>query len=88
MTIINGNGFVLRTWKKGDEESLVENANNKKIWLNLTHTFPHPYKMQDAKKWIKFTNKRLNKKTIFAIIKNTNINKPLFLFIISLLLTT
>lgn len=70
MIIIKGNGFVLRTWKKGDEESLVENANNKKIWLNLAHTFPHPYKMQDAKKWIKFTNKRLNKKTIFAIIIN------------------
>ncbi len=68
MTIIKGNGFILRPWKKGDETSLTENANNKKIWINLTHTFPHPYTIRDAKKWVKFSNKKLNKKTIFAII--------------------
>ncbi len=44
--------FLLRPWQRGDEKSLIENANNKKIWNNLRDYFPHPYTQQDAESWI------------------------------------
>lgn len=42
----------IRSWKAGDEPSLVRNANNKRVWLNLLDTFPYPYTFEDAKSWI------------------------------------
>ncbi len=68
MMVFKGNGFLLRPWKKGDEESLAENANNVKVWRNLTNLFPHPYTKKDAKDWIKRCQKKKEKKTKFAII--------------------
>ena len=42
----------IRSWKAGDEASLVSNANNKRVWLNLLDTFPYPYTFDDARTWI------------------------------------
>jgi ribosomal-protein-alanine N-acetyltransferase len=42
----------IRSWESGDERSLVSNANNRRIWLNLVDTFPHPYTTDDARSWI------------------------------------
>jgi ribosomal-protein-alanine N-acetyltransferase len=50
---------VVRDWLRGDEPSLVRHANNRKIWLNLRDTFPHPYTMGDARRWIDFTTAEL-----------------------------
>lgn len=58
---------TLRYFKEGDEESLVRNANNKNVWINLRDFFPHPYTLQDAKNWIKQTQ-LTDPKTIFAIV--------------------
>src|SRR6218665_2729103 len=44
--------FILRRWQSGDEQSLVENANNYKIWKNLKDVFPHPYTITDAYEWV------------------------------------
>lgn len=33
----------LRPWTVDDKPSLVRYANNRKVWLNLTDGFPHPY---------------------------------------------
>lgn len=44
---------TLRPWRRGDEASLVRHANNRKIWLNLRHRFPHPYTPADAGKWVR-----------------------------------
>ena len=44
--------FSLRDWRRGDEQSLVRHANNRKIWRNLRDLFPHPYTMADAEGWI------------------------------------
>jgi ribosomal-protein-alanine N-acetyltransferase len=33
----------IRPWRRTDLDSLVEHANNRKIWLNLRDAFPHPY---------------------------------------------
>jgi [ribosomal protein S5]-alanine N-acetyltransferase len=46
--------FRLRPWQAGDEASLVQHANNYKIWLNLRDTFPHPYTWQDAHTWVQY----------------------------------
>lgn len=42
----------IRSWAQGDVTSLVDNANNRRVWLNLLDTFPHPYTTRDAKAWI------------------------------------
>jgi RimJ/RimL family protein N-acetyltransferase len=42
----------IRSWEKSDEASLVRNANNRRVWLNLVDTFPHPYTPEDARAWI------------------------------------
>jgi RimJ/RimL family protein N-acetyltransferase len=44
--------FILRSFKNGDQESLVENANNVSIFNNVKDTFPHPYTYEDASWWI------------------------------------
>ncbi len=46
--------YLIRSWEKTDAESLIEYANNRKIWLNLRDIFPHPYSGQDARNWIDF----------------------------------
>ena len=45
----------LRPLRRGDEESLTLQANNRKVWLNLRDPFPHPYTRADAEQWIKAT---------------------------------
>lgn len=42
---------VLRDWQRSDKASLVRHANNRKVWRNLTHRFPHPYTDADADRW-------------------------------------
>ena len=42
---------TLRPWRVGDETSLVRNANNRRVWRNLSR-LPHPYTRQDADAWI------------------------------------
>jgi ribosomal-protein-alanine N-acetyltransferase len=46
------NKCTLRAWQTGDEESLVHNANNRNVWINLRNSFPHPYTLADARNWI------------------------------------
>lgn len=46
----------LRPWKPEDETDLVRHANNRRIWRNLTDSFPHPYTEADADSWIQFAN--------------------------------
>lgn len=47
---------ILREWKTGDEESLVQHANSRAIWRNLRDAFPHPYTLADASHWIEVAN--------------------------------
>ena len=49
--VIKSKRFILRTFRKGDEESLKENISNKKIARN-TLSIPYPYTLKDAKEWI------------------------------------
>lgn len=47
---------VLRPWRDGDQPSLVRNADNRRVWRNMTHTFPHPYTLDDANWWLSVAN--------------------------------
>jgi len=43
---------TVRSWRHGDEASLVRHANNRRIWVNLRDRFPHPYTFDDAEQFI------------------------------------
>jgi [ribosomal protein S5]-alanine N-acetyltransferase len=49
-------GVNLRRWQAGDRAALLVNANNRSVWRNLTHAFPHPYTEADADFWLDFSN--------------------------------
>jgi len=61
MVVIKSKKFVLRPYRKGDEKSLTENINNKKIYRNTLH-IPYPYTLKDAKEWIRKNLKEAKKK--------------------------
>jgi ribosomal-protein-alanine N-acetyltransferase len=48
---------VVRHWRGSDKASLVRVANNRNIWRNLTHKFPHPYTDVDADFWFALLQK-------------------------------
>ncbi len=64
---MQGNGFCLRPWRYGDEPSLVRYANNRRIWLNLTDQFPHPYTAAHGRRWIGLCQEEPRRSTMFAI---------------------
>ena len=43
---------LLRPWTDADAESLARHANDRRVWINLRDTFPHPYKIDDATRWL------------------------------------
>lgn len=61
---------MLRRWQSGDERSLVENANNYKIWLNLRDTFPHPYRMRDARQWVSQASREYPHTNFAIVVEN------------------
>lgn len=58
---------TLRSWRRGDEDSLVRHADNYKIWRNVRDRFPHPYTMEDARSWIEYASGE-HPPTNFAIV--------------------
>ena len=67
MPTIRSKQFTLRPFRRGDEESLIKNINNKKVARN-TLRIPYPYKKKNARFWISH-NLKLQKKK-----KKTGIN--------------
>jgi RimJ/RimL family protein N-acetyltransferase len=70
MTIIKSNKFILRLFRKEDQDSLMENINNRKIARNTLH-IPFPYKASDARSWIDYNlkmNRKANKEEINFVI--------------------
>lgn len=61
MLIIKSKDFILRPFKKGDEKSLRENINNKKIYRN-TLRIPYPYTSKNAQEWVVRNLKNQKKK--------------------------
>lgn len=57
---------VVRSWEAGDVASVVEHANNRRIWENLRDRFPHPYGRSDGQSFIRHA-RSLRPETFFAI---------------------
>ena len=51
---IIGSSFKLRPLCIDDKYTLAKSANNRKIWLNLTHLLPHPYTVRNAEEFINY----------------------------------
>ncbi|MBN1118409.1 MAG: GNAT family N-acetyltransferase [Bacteroidales bacterium] len=64
---LRGLTCILRNWCDSDLESLVENANNKKVYDNLRDLFPHPYTKEDARHWIDICKNQALPLTNFAV---------------------
>jgi RimJ/RimL family protein N-acetyltransferase len=41
----------VRDWRLADKPSLLRHADNRNVWINLAHRFPHPYTDADADAW-------------------------------------
>jgi RimJ/RimL family protein N-acetyltransferase len=46
---------TLRSWRRGDEASLVRHADNRNVSRNLKDRFPSPYTPVDAEAWITYS---------------------------------
>ena len=42
---------TVRDWRRADKAALQVVANNRRVWINLSHRFPHPYTEADADSW-------------------------------------
>jgi RimJ/RimL family protein N-acetyltransferase len=60
---------VVRSWEMSDLDSLVEHANNRRIWINLRDAFPHPYTRRDGRTFLRRT-RAASPETTFAIAVN------------------
>lgn len=58
--------LLLRSFRDGDDIDIVENADDRDVWLGLRDTFPHPYSLADAREWIRL-NARQAPTVHFAI---------------------
>lgn len=47
---------TLRPWRAGDERSLIQHANDRRVWQNLRDRFPHPYTADDAVQWVRMAS--------------------------------
>jgi len=57
---------TVRSWHPSDIPSLVANANNRNVWINLRDRFPHPYTEKDARFFLR-SIQHLDRETFFAI---------------------
>jgi ribosomal-protein-alanine N-acetyltransferase len=43
---------VVRDWQESDAPELAAQANDRRVWLGLRDAFPHPYGIEDARRFI------------------------------------
>lgn len=71
INIDNGNiSFTLRPWQESDIPALVKNANNKKIFDNMTDSFPHPYTLESAQLYIQRVTTNIPPNILAIVINN------------------
>jgi RimJ/RimL family protein N-acetyltransferase len=56
----------IRAWRDSDLASLVKYADNRKIWINLTDAFPHPYTTESGRAFLAMVS-RQDPTTYFAL---------------------
>lgn len=62
----------LREWQRGDENALVEIADNPNVASYMADGFPSPYTKNDAVAWVEL-NESASEKTHFAIVVDDRI---------------
>ena len=67
---LNSRVCIVRDWRPSDRASLIRFANNRNVWRNLTHKFPHPYTELDADLWFSLLAK-MSEPTHWAIEVDT-----------------
>lgn len=43
---------TLRPWRATDADSLARHADDRSVWLGLRDAFPHPYTLEDARRFL------------------------------------
>jgi len=71
MEFVNAD-LILRPFSEEDVEDLVRLCNNINIWRNVRDALPHPYKIRDAKNFVKVATSK-DPMEIFAITKNNEL---------------
>jgi len=56
MVFLSTQSLILRPWALADTPALVQNANNRKVWINLKNLFPYPYTEEAARDWLAIAN--------------------------------
>ena len=56
----------VRSFRESDAAELARHADNRKVWLQLRDRFPHPYSIDDARRFIAFAS-GANPETAFAV---------------------
>ncbi|MCC7417121.1 MAG: GNAT family N-acetyltransferase [Acidobacteria bacterium] len=64
--VLSLHSCTLRSWRSDDLDSLVEHADNRKIWRNLRDGFPHPYRRSDGREFLR-RMRTTRPETTFAI---------------------
>lgn len=59
--------YVLRKWRISDLDSLVKHADNYRVARFLSNTFPHPYLVEDGKRFLRMVVRAGGSTTLFAI---------------------
>jgi RimJ/RimL family protein N-acetyltransferase len=64
--------WLIRDFVPDDAESIVKYANNRHVSVNLRDSFPFPYTIHDAKRWLKSVKKQ-NPSTSWAIASSKEV---------------
>ena len=63
---LQAGSIVVREWQEADAEPLAVQANDRRVWLGLRDAFPHPYGIEDARRFIGLARQK-SPPTYFAI---------------------
>jgi [ribosomal protein S5]-alanine N-acetyltransferase len=64
--ILEAGPAILRTWRADDAPATARQANDRRVWLGLRDAFPHPYGVEDARRFIAMAQ-AMKPQTYFAI---------------------
>jgi ribosomal-protein-alanine N-acetyltransferase len=63
---------VVREWREDDADQLAVQANDRRVWQNLRDAFPHPYGLEDARRFLAIALARVPP-SFFAIVADGRI---------------
>jgi RimJ/RimL family protein N-acetyltransferase len=63
--------WCVRSLELADAEAIAKYANNRRVSINLRDSFPYPYTLDDARKWLRICARR-ERETEWAIARLVN----------------